>query len=200
MYEIYRPSDSKPHEQLAAIAVQVQLDAFTKVKKAIDDMVADLKVQQEKEVEKKAFCNKELDENEKMTYTTKETIADLADKIAGLEATLEKLNEEIAAAKAEIKDMEVAIKQASEDREKENKEYQEEITDQRMMQAILGKALERMQKVYKSAFIQQEPPMKFQPYKQNAGASPVIGLIEQIIGDSKAVENEAITGEKEAQA
>merc|ERR1719364_65668 len=99
-----------------------------------------------------------------MTYTTKEKKADLEDKIAGLEATLEKLAEEIAAAKKEIADMEVAIKQASEDREKENAEFQEEINDQRMMQAILGKALERMQKVYKSALIQQEPPVKFQPY------------------------------------
>merc|ERR1719183_221035 len=101
-----------------------------------------------------------------MTYTTKETLADLEDQIAGLTATIEKLTEEIAAAKAEIADMEVAIKQASEDREAENKEYQEEITDQRMMQAILQKALERMAKVYKSALVQQEPPVKFQKYKQ----------------------------------
>merc|ERR1719454_2244678 len=118
--QIYRPSDDKPHEQLAAIAVQVQLDAFTKVKKAIDDMVADLKVQQQKEVEKKAFCNKEFNENEKMTYTTKQTLGDLEDQIASLEAALAKLNEEVAAAKAEIKDMQVALKVASENRKAEN--------------------------------------------------------------------------------
>merc|ERR1719253_303792 len=111
-FKIYRPSDDKPHEQLAQIAVQVQLDAFTKVKKAIDDMVADLKVQQEKEVEKKAFCNKELDENEKMTYTTKDTLADVKDKIASLDSNLAKLGEEVKAAKAEVAEMEVAIKQA----------------------------------------------------------------------------------------
>merc|ERR1719253_1598052 len=171
-YQIFRASDAKPHEQLAQIAVQVQLDAFSKVKKAIDEMVSDLKGQQEKEVEKKAFCNKEFDENEKMTYTTQETLKDLEGKIAGLEATIDKLSEEIAAAKQEIKDMQVAIKKGSEDREKENKEYQEEVTDQRMMQAILGKALERLAKVYDKAgkgnFLQQAPPQKFRPYKQNA--------------------------------
>jgi len=198
-YQIYKPSDDKPHEQLAAIAVAVQLDAFTKVKKAIDDMVTDLKGQQAAEVEKKAYCGKEFDENEKMTYTTKEAVADLEDQIAGLEATLEKLTAEVKAARAEIADMEVAVKQGSEDREKENKEFQEEITDQRMMQAILQKALERMAKVYKSALIQQEPPMKFAPTKQNGGASPVVGLLEQIIEDSKAVEGDAIEGEKASQ-
>jgi len=203
LYQVWKSNDPKPHEQLAAMAVQVQLDAFTKVKKAIDDMVADLKTQQADEVKKKDHCNSELDENEKMTYTTKEKKADLEDKIAGLEATLEKLAEEIAAAKKEIADMEVAIKQASEDREKENAEFQEEITDQRTMQAILAKALARMQQVYKSAFAQesaaQEPPMKFQPMKQNAGSSPVIGLLEQIIEDSKKVETDALAGEQESQ-
>jgi hypothetical protein len=200
LYQVYRASDNKPHEQLAQMAVQVQLDAFTKVKKAIDDMVADLKVQQTKEVEKKDLCNKELNENEKMTYTTKETLADLKDKIAGLETTLEKLAGEIKAAKAEIADMQVAIKQASEVREKENAEFQEEITDQRTMQAILKKAAERMEQVYKKSFVQQEPPVKFQPMKQNAGASPVLGLLEQIIEDSKKVETDALAGEQEAQA
>jgi len=198
-YQIFRASDAKPHEQLAQIAVQVQLDAFSKVKKAIDGMVTDLKGQQEKEVEKKAFCNKEFDENEKMTYTTEQTLSDLKDQIASLEASLSKLNEEVAAAKAEIAEMKVAVKVASEDRKKENAAFQEEVTDQRMMQAILQKALERMQKVYKSALVQQAPPVKFQPMKQNAGSSPVLGLLEQIIEDSKSVETEAIAGEKESQ-
>merc|ERR1719454_1767523 len=140
-----------------------------------------------------------------MTYTTEEKKADLEDKIAGLTATLEKLAEEIATAKKEIADMEVAIKQASETREKENAEFQEEITDQRTMQAILKKALDRMAKVYETqgrgaGLVQQEPPVKFQPYSQNAGASPMMGLLEQIIEDSKAVETDAVDGEKEAQA
>jgi hypothetical protein len=198
-FQMFRASDDKPREQLAQIAVKVQLDAFSKVKKAIDEMVTDLKGQQAKEVEKKDFCNKEFNENEKMTYTTQQTLGDLEDQIASLEAALAKLNEEVAAAKVEIKDMQVAVKVASENRKTENAAFQEEVTDQRMMQAILQKALERMQKVYKSAFIQQEPPMKFAPTKQNAGASPVLGLLEQIIEDSKSVEADAIEGEKESQ-
>jgi chromosome segregation ATPase len=199
LYKVYRASEDKPHQQLATIAVKVQLDAFTKVKKAIDDMVADLKGQQEKEVAKKALCTKELDDNEKMTYTTKEELDDLKDKIKGLETTIQKLTDEIAAAKVEIAETKVALKEASEDREKENAEFQEEITDQRTMQAILKKALDRMQQVYGKSLLQQEPPVKFQPYKQNAGSSPVIGLMEQIIGDSKKVENEALAGEQESQ-
>jgi len=79
------------------------------------------------------------------------------------------------------------------------------VADQRATQAILKKALEKLTTFYKKAFLiqksqsKQEPPVKFGAMKSNAGASPVIGMIEQIIEDSKALENEAVAGENEAQ-
>merc|ERR1719240_2216408 len=115
-----------------------------------------------------------------------------------------KLSDEIAATKQLTAETEVAIKKASQVRETENAEFQTTVADQRATQAILTKALGKLQEFYKKAFLlqksQQEPPVKFNAYKNNAGASPVIGMIEQIIGDSKALENEAVAGEKEAQS
>merc|ERR1712129_197268 len=70
----------------------------------------------------------------------------------------------------------------------------------------MGKALTRLADFYKKGkgkklvFAQQEPPVKFNAYKDNAGASPVMGLIEQIIEDAKKVESEATTSEYKAQA
>merc|ERR1719440_1789471 len=46
----------------------------------------------------------------------------------------------------------------------------------------------------------QTPPVMFNKMKENAGASPVMSLIDQIIGDSKKLESEAISGEYQAQA
>merc|ERR1711934_962151 len=46
----------------------------------------------------------------------------------------------------------------------------------------------------------QTPPVQFGKMKSNAGASPVIGMIEQIVEDSKKTEADAISTEKEAQA
>merc|ERR1719401_2970281 len=100
--------------------------------------------------------------------------------------------------------MEVAIKKASQVREAENAEFQTTVADQRATQAILSKALGKLQEFYKKAFLlqksKQEPPVKFNAYKKNAGASPVIGMIEQIIEDSKSLESEAVAGEAEAQS
>lgn len=199
---------SAPKAQLATLAVSTQLDSFTKVKAMMDKMVADLKVEQEEEVKFKANCETEFNTNEKTTFTKKEEKADLEAKIESLTKLIGTLGEEVATAKSSIADSEVAIKKASETREKENSEFQTTIADQRATQAILSKALDRLKEFYekKSALLQtgasskQEPPVKFNAYKSNAGSSGVMGLLEQIIEDSKALEKEATAGETEAQA
>jgi len=196
------------HKELATLAVSMQLDSFTKVKEMMDKMVADLKVQQTEEVSFKDNCNTEFNTNEKTTQTKGEEKADLEAKIEGLSKLIATLQDETATAKAEIASSEVAIKKASETREKENGEYQTTIGDQRATQAILDKALTRLQAFYnkKSALlsaksvVKQEPPVKFNKMKSNAGSSGVMGLLEQIIEDSKALEKEAVAGETEAQA
>merc|ERR1719171_2241467 len=195
-----------PRMQLSTLAVSVGLDSFTQIKKAMDSMVADLKKEQEEEVKFKTYCNKELNMNEKETYEKTEKKEDLEALIAKLTKLLKKLSEEIAEAKEEVAETETAIKKASQVREGENAEFQTVVVDQRATQEILTKALLRLKDFYKKAkggaFAQaaQTPPVKFNTYKKNAGASPVIGMIEQIIEESKKLESESVSGETEAQA
>merc|ERR1719443_539345 len=197
----------RPREQLSTLAVSVELDSFTKVKAAMDKMVADLKAEQEEEVEFKLFCDSEFDENEKMTYKKTEEKEDLEAKIESLAALIKKLTEEIGAATERIAEAKKEQLAASTDREAENAEYQQVVADQRATQVILKKALDKLAAVYKTqkrgdtALLEkQTPPVQFTPYKQNAGSSPVMGLIEQIIEDSKKTEEEEVKGEASAQA
>merc|ERR1719316_149885 len=81
--------------ELSILASQVELDAFTKVKKMIDDMIAMLKVQQEDEVKKKDWCDKEFQENEMQTLKTEDLEKDLRQKIEDLESAIKTLTEEI---------------------------------------------------------------------------------------------------------
>lgn len=192
-----------PKTQLSTLVVSVQLDAFTKVKEAMDKMIAELKAQQEEEVKLKEFCTTEFNSNEKNTYEKTEEKEDLEREIAQLTSLMEQLTKEIAEAEDQIANSKKEIKKASESREKENAEYQQTIADQRATQAILKKALKKLEGVYKKSFVQKKedptPPVQFQPYKKNSGSSPVMGLIEQIIEESKAVEQEAVAGEASAQ-
>merc|ERR1719506_2405277 len=84
-----------PRMQLSTLAVSVGLDSFTKIKKAMDQMTADLKKQQEEEVKFKSYCTKELDLNEKETYEKTEQKKDLEALGSKLMRQMGKLGEEI---------------------------------------------------------------------------------------------------------
>merc|ERR1719238_1468957 len=198
---------ASPRAQLSTLAVTVQLDSFTKVKAAMDKMVADLKAEQQEEAELKAFCTKEFNQNEKETYENTEQKEDLEAKMDELAALIKKLGEEIADAQNQIAETQLGVKKASQTREEQNAEFQSTVSDQRATQTILKKALDRLKAFYKkekggAALVQvgQTPPVQFNKMKNNAGASPVIGMIEQIIEDSKATEKDAVSTEREAQA
>jgi len=192
-----------PRTQLSTLAVTASLDSFTVIKKAMDTMTADLKEEQANEVKFKAHCDKEFDATDKETFRKTEEKKDLETNISKLAKLMAKIGEEIQAAHGQIADNELAIKKSSQVRESENAEFQSTVADQRATQSILAKALGKLQEFYKKAALiqrsKQEPPVKFNSYKTNAGASPVIGLIQQIIEDSKALESEAVAGETEAQ-
>jgi hypothetical protein len=196
-----------PRAQLSTLAVSVQLDSFTKVKEMMDTMVAELKKQQVEEVEFKSYCIKELDETEKTTFAKNVQREDLETTIAQLAALMEKLASEIADAQDKIATTKTEILKASQYREKENSEFQTLVADQRATKAILTKALNRLEHFYTKTtggeFVQkatQTPPVQFNKYENNRDASPVIGLIKQIIEDSDALEAEATSAERSAQA
>merc|ERR1719277_117702 len=96
----------------------------------------------------------------------------------------------------------------------ESADYQQTISDQRLTQMILQKALARMKEVY--AFLQQQPgaahiatsgnhtdagngPARFTKYEQHAGGARVVAALETIIVDSKKTEDEAIAAEEDSQ-
>merc|ERR1712186_239430 len=73
---------------------------------------------------------------------------DLIAKIEDLELTIKTLAEEIESLKAQIAEMQVQLKRAGENREKENKEFQTTVADQRETQRLLKAALVHLQDSY----------------------------------------------------
>merc|ERR1712032_953974 len=134
--------------RLATLAVRVRLDAFTRVKKAIDDMVAQLLKEKEDEIKHKDFCVEEFNTNELQTEKKEREKSDLTAKIEDLELTIKQLTEAIDTLKSEVAEMQVQLKRAGEDREKENKEFQMTVADQRETQRLLKAALSVLQDFY----------------------------------------------------
>jgi len=199
---------------LALLATSVQLDAFTKVKAEIDKMVTELSKQQEDEIEHRDWCIDELNANNRSTAAAYDKKAALEAKIEDLNKTIVSLTEDIESAKATIDETQTQMGRASDTREAENADYQETIVDQRLTQMILRKALDRMKMVY--ALLQQQPgaphietsathtdpgngPARFTKYEKHAGGYRVVAMIEEVIKDSVAAENEAIASEQDSQ-
>merc|ERR1719450_1956929 len=123
--------------------------------------------------------------------------------------TIDELTKAIETLKAEIAEMQVQLKRAGEDREKENKEFQTTVADQRATQKLLQQALNVLKAFYdkkaKAAALAQQgpagppPPPGFNEYRKSEAAGGVMGMIQQIINDAKAMEAEAIKSEEDAQ-
>merc|ERR1719343_1190812 len=88
--------------RLSAISVSIRLDAFTKVKKAIDDLVAALLEEKEEEIKKRDFCISEFNTNQLQTEKKEDEKKDIIAKIEDLEMTIKALTAAIEQLQMEI--------------------------------------------------------------------------------------------------
>jgi len=200
---------AKKHKNwaLATLAVHVRLDAFKKVKEAMDKMTAELKSQQKAEVEKKDFCAKKLDETEDFIKVGSQTEEDLDAKNKDLTSTIEGLKTAIASLTNEVSEAEVALKSAGEDRKAGNTLYQQAMSDQRATIQILNMALNRLKKFYGNALVEVKahmnappPPPKPAGYEKSAGGGGVLQLLAKVIADAQATEVVLKSEEQQSQS
>jgi chromosome segregation ATPase len=194
--------------RLSMLAQRARLDAFTKVKAAIDEMIAALLKEKADEIKHKDFCTEGLNTNEREAELKQRDIDELDAKLETLMSKIDTLTKELATLEGEIKEMQTQMKRAGEDREMENSDFQKTVADQRATKELLTKALDVLKKVFAKKFLQlsakQEPagpppPPGFKEYKQSSGAGGVMGMIEQIIADTETLEAEAVKAETDAQ-
>jgi len=197
---------------LLAFVSRARLDAFTKVKEALDKLMAELKTQQQEEVEKFDLCKKEIDQTEDDIKVAQNEKEDLEEKNKDLSNTLETLAEEIKTLKQEVADMEVQLKKAGLDRKAENEMFQQQVADQRATVKVLGMAMDRLKEFYTpGAFVQvrahqpepgaavEAPPAKPKAYEKSAGSGGVMQLIAKIISEAEQAEKELVLDENHAQ-
>jgi chromosome segregation ATPase len=197
--------------QVAMLATKARLDAFGEVKSAIKEMVDKLTKEKADEIKHKDWCIEELNSNEKDTDNKKRDKSDLDAKIDDLGMTIDTLDKDIETLKAEVTELTSELKIAGEDREKQNKEFQVVVADQRATQKLLAAALDILKGFYDKAALlqksagaaknelQQAPPPGFAKQEKSAASGGVMGMMEGIIKEAKAMEAEAIHGEETAQ-
>merc|ERR1719243_534210 len=206
---LYAVAKKVRHPLLATLATRVRLDNFKKVTEEIDGMIADLKKEKADDVKMKDFCIAALHKNEVETEMKKRDIEQMEAKIADLTATIDELTKAIATLNAEVEETHMMVKRAGEDRELENKDFQQVVADQRETQKLLSQALNVLKGFYDKAFVQAKakgkqpagppPPPGFKEYKKSSGSGGVMGMLEQIIAETKTMEADAVKAETDAQ-
>jgi len=187
---------------LSSLAIKMQADVFDQVKKAIDDLVVELKKEGKDEIKHRDFCIKELNQNQRQTDAAYHQQKRLQTRQEEIDMLLKNGADEIAASNAQITEMQVQLKKATANRQEENADFQMTTQDQRATQAILTKAVDKLKGFYdKKSFVQISQPEGFTERKgASGGAGGVIGMIEGIIAESKAVETDALAAEQDSQA
>jgi hypothetical protein len=202
--------------KLALIAISAQLDVFTKVKEEIDKMVAELQTQQKDEIDHRDNCIESLNTNKRDQTAAYDKKSSLETKIADLDQSIKTLGDNIEASTQAIAEAQTQMKRRSETREGENADYQTTVQDQRLTQMILQKAIDRMSQVYALMQMHQpgaphiqtsgthtDPgngPAKFKGNSaKSSGGKRVIAMLDDVMKDSKTMEDEAIAAEESAQ-
>lgn len=199
---------------MSLLASKAQLDAFTVVKKAIDDMVAELLKEAQDEIKHRDFCIDEMAKNERSTAQQAHAKEKVEAKMAGLKMTIKDLNSTITGLESEITDLTLQRQRAKEDRDMEHKEFEGTVADQRETQRLLQQALDVMKSVYAqapaAALAQLQsavenskgppPPEGFKEYEKSQHSSGILALLDHILADAKAMEAEAMHAESQSLA
>merc|ERR1719375_1100894 len=206
---LYHVAETAKNPRLATLATRMRLDGFEKVIEEVDGMIADLKKEKDDDIKMKDFCIEALHKNEVAQEMKKRDIEQLQATVEDLKAEIAELTKAIATLDAEISETRMMVKRAGEDRELENKDFQQVVADQRETQKLLKSALGVLKGFYDKAFVQGRaksrqpagppPPPGFKTYKKSSGSGGVMGMLEQIISDTATMEADAIKAETDAQ-
>merc|ERR1719198_350087 len=183
-------------------------------------MIQTLTKEKEDEIKHKDFCVEELHQNTMDTNEKEHEKKLLVASIEDLKMTMETLTKELDELKKSVADMETQIKRRAEDRELENNEFKKVLADHRGTQKLLEAAYKILKPALDS-FVQEEaptiiktkktvvveakeagpagppPPAGFKPYEKKGGG--VLGMLKEIMADTKNLEKETIHDEEDAQ-
>lgn len=198
-------------DRLVTIALQAKLDNFERVKESIDDMVTALKKEMDDEVKHKDFCVQQFQQNKLATEEKTRATKTIAAEAGDLQIKMNQSATVITTLQGEIAELRKQLNIAAKNRESENTNFQDVVTEQRETQKALKQALAVLNEFYaakqKPAFAQvdeeQEPgkaePKGFKAYEKNAAGTGVISMLNQLITDARALEVESTAAERTAQ-
>jgi len=151
-------SERRPALDFIALSLRGKKIGFEKIIGMIDDLVAELKVEQETDDKKKEYCAEEFDKSEDKHKVLTKSIADLESAIAESEEGITTTKAEIEALSDGIKALDKSVAEATEQRKEENEEYTALMAGNGAAKELLAFAKNRLNKFYNPKLY--KPPAK----------------------------------------
>merc|ERR1719274_469582 len=151
--------DSKHGQQLALIQFALKAKAvdFSKILAQIDGMVKVLAEEQKTDDETKTFCSEEITAKDAEQKDTEEAIAHSTAAIEEMTEESATLASEIAILQKEIKDLDKAVAEATEQRKTEHSEFLTFQTENNAALQLIEKAKNRLNKFYRPTLYKEAP-------------------------------------------
>jgi len=121
---------------------------FEKVVKMCDDMVAEMKKEQQADESKKEYCSVQFDQMDDKKKGLERAVDTATREISKAKDAIETLTEELAALEAGIVDLDKSVIAATEQRREENQEFKDEMAGNAAAKEVLVKAKKRLNQFY----------------------------------------------------
>merc|ERR1719198_2402947 len=151
-------TERRPALDFISLALRGKKIGFEKIIGMIDDLVAELKVEQEADEKKKEYCAEEFDTSEDKHKVLTKSISDLESGIAESEEGITTTKAEIEALSDGIKALDKSVAEATEQRKEENEEYTALMAGNGAAKELLAFAKNRLNKFYNPKLY--KPPAK----------------------------------------
>merc|ERR1719262_999707 len=169
-------SSSHPETGLIQLALMGKKVGFEKIIKMIDDMVVQLKAEQQDDEAQLKWCNAEFDTTEDRTAAEKRRLEGEEAKIAETTDAIAQLKDELAALAKGIEDLDKAVAEATEQRKAEHAEFTSTSAQNNAALQLLAVAENRLNKFYNPALYKaperRELMEEERIYVQSGGADP----------------------------
>lgn len=136
---------------LTSMAMRVKQDPYAKIKKIMQDMIEKLMQEAIEEANSKGFCDKAFGEANQKRDLAVEKISELNANMASLEATRDKLTEQLETLAAEIADLNQRRSQATQQRSEDETQNSETTTEAEAGLEAVKSAIDILDKFYKTA-------------------------------------------------
>jgi len=186
---------------------------FDKVIQMCDDLVAELKQEQQDDNDKKEYCEQQFDLADDKKKSLERAEKDAENAIAKAKEAIDTLTDEIKALEKGIKDLDKSVVEATEQRQEGNQDFKKLMAQDTKAKDILGFAKKRLNKFYNPTLAFAEvsshdnskappgpPPDTWDAYaKKSDESTNVVAMIDVLIADLDKEMTEAKAEEKNDQ-